>query len=68
MLAELARALRVSADELLELKPVKEATSPRTARLLKRLRRVEELPPADRRAVLKMLDALVEASRRNGRR
>lgn len=68
MLMDLARALRVSTDELLGAKPFTEKTRPRTARLLKRLRRVEELPLADQRAVLKMLDALVEARRRNGRR
>jgi hypothetical protein len=37
---------------------------PKTARLLKRLRRVEELPPADQRAVLKLVDAMLETRRR----
>lgn len=67
MLAELASALRVSMDELLGTKPLADKTRPKTARLLKRLRRVEELPAADQRAVLKMVDALVQARRRNGR-
>jgi transcriptional regulator with XRE-family HTH domain len=67
LLAELARVLKASTDELLGLQPVKDGTSPRTARLLKRLRRVEELPPADQRAVLKMVDALVTTRRRAGR-
>jgi hypothetical protein len=49
------------------LKAVKDGTSPRTARLLKRLRKVEEHPAADRRAVLKLVDALVETRRRAGR-
>jgi hypothetical protein len=43
-LVELAKALRVSTDELLGVKPVRETLAPKTARLLKRLRRVEELP------------------------
>lgn len=68
MLGELAAALRVSIEELLGTRPVADKTHPKTARLLKRLRRVEELPPADQRAILKMLDALVQARRRNGRR
>jgi hypothetical protein len=68
LLAELARVLKASTDELLGLQPVKDGTSPRTARLLKRLRRVEELPPADQRAVLKMLDALLVSRRRAGSR
>jgi transcriptional regulator with XRE-family HTH domain len=63
MLVDLAKALKVSADELLGLKAVKEKTSPKQARLLKRLQQVEKLPPADQRAVLKFVDALV-ASRR----
>jgi hypothetical protein len=52
--------LGVSNDELFGMQPVDEETSPKTARLLKLLRKIEELPPADRRAVLKFLDALLE--------
>lgn len=61
MLTELAQALRVSTDELLGLKTVKEQTSAKTARLLKRLQQVEELPPADQRALFKFLDALLDS-------
>jgi transcriptional regulator with XRE-family HTH domain len=64
LLVDLARALKVSADELLGLKPISETTSPKTARLLKRLRRIEELPPADQRAVLKLVDAMIDTRRR----
>lgn len=64
MLVDLAQALKVSSDELLGLKAVREQTSPKTARLLKRLRRIEELPPADQRAVLKLVDAMLETRRR----
>lgn len=60
LLVDLAKALRVSTDEILGLKPMKEKTSAKTARLLKRLQRVERLPPADQRAVLKLVDALCE--------
>lgn len=66
MLVDLARALRVSADELLGLKPHKEKTSPRTARLMKRLQKIESLPPADQRAVLKILDGLLTRNARPG--
>ena len=64
ILVDLARTLKVTADELLGLKAVREPTSPKTARLLKRLRRIEELPPADQRAVLKLVDAMLETRRR----
>jgi hypothetical protein len=64
ILVELAKALRLSTDELLGVKRVRETLPPKTARLLKRLRRIEELPPADQRAVLKVVDALLETRRR----
>jgi hypothetical protein len=44
---------------------VRETLSPKTARFLKRLRRVEELPAADQRAVLKLVDAMLETRRRS---
>lgn len=64
LLVDLARALKVSADELLGLKPLSEKTPVRTARLRKRLQKVEQLPPADQRTVLKLVDALAEARQR----
>jgi len=67
VLARLADALRVSSDVLLGREPMKDGTSPKTARLLKRLKQVEELPPADQRTVLKLVTALVETRRRTGR-
>jgi len=68
LLADLARTLKVWADELLGLKPTSEKTPPKTARLRKRLQKVEQLPPADQRTVLKLVDALAEARRRTRRR
>jgi len=64
LLVDLARALKVTSDELLGLEPLTAKTSPKTARLLKRLQRIEELPPADQRAVLKLVDAMLETRRR----
>lgn len=66
MLVDLAKVLRVSTDQLLGLKPPKEKKSPRTARLLKRLQKIERLPATDRRVLLKMLDSLVERQGRSG--
>ena len=54
----------VSTDVLLDLTLVKTPRAPKTARLLKRLQQIEELPPADQRTVLKLVDALVDARRR----
>ena len=71
ILVDLARALRVSADELLNLKPIKHKDSPKTTRLLNRLRQVEKLPSTDQKAVLKFVDALLESrghAKTNGQR
>jgi transcriptional regulator with XRE-family HTH domain len=65
LLVALARALKVSTDELLGVKPVRDTLAPKTARLLKRLQRIEELPPADQRAVLKLVDAMLDTRRRS---
>jgi transcriptional regulator with XRE-family HTH domain len=58
LLADRARALNVSADELLGLTPVVDQTPPKLARIRKRLRKVESLSVADQRTVLKLVDAL----------
>ena len=63
LLAPLARALHTTTDALLGLAALPEPLRPRTARLLKRLQQIEDLPPAEQRAVLKMVDALLERRR-----
>jgi transcriptional regulator with XRE-family HTH domain len=61
MLVDLSRALHVTTDELLGASPVRERVRPKTARLMKRLQRVADLPPTDQKAVLKFIDALVQS-------
>jgi hypothetical protein len=68
LLADLATALKVSADELLGLKVKAEKRSAKRARLLKRLQQVEDLAPADQRAVLKIVDGLLEVRQRTRHR
>lgn len=64
----LAKALRVSTDQLLGLKPAKDTTSLRAARLVKGLQRIAQLPASERRVVLKLVDGLLEKwVRGNGR-
>ena len=61
MLADLARALRVTIDVLLGLVPVRDdLATPRTARLLARLRRAADLPAHDQRAVITFVEALLD--------
>ena len=66
MLVDLARALKVSVDQLLGVKAVKDAANPKAARLMNRLKKVQDLPPADQRALLRYLDLLL--LRQTGRR
>ena len=61
LLAEFCRVLRVSSDVLLGIKPTKSTPNPKTTRLINRLRRIEKLPTADQRAVLKFVDALLDS-------
>lgn len=61
LLVDLARTLGVTTHELLGMEPLREKITPKQARIRKRLQRVEELPAADQRAVLKFVDALVES-------
>ncbi|MEP6766319.1 MAG: helix-turn-helix transcriptional regulator, partial [Gemmatimonadaceae bacterium] len=60
LLVDFARALHVTTDALPGLKPMTDTLASKTARLLKRLQRIEELPPADQRAVLKLVDAMLD--------
>lgn len=60
LLPRLAEALGVTVDELMGVRPVKEqAPAPRNTRLWRKLRDVEKLPPGDRKAILKFVDALL---------
>ncbi|MGH9796824.1 MAG: helix-turn-helix domain-containing protein [Candidatus Polarisedimenticolia bacterium] len=64
LLPRLAEALRVSVDELMGVRPVKEpAATPRNTRLWRKLRDIEKLAPGDRKAVLKFVDALLVRQR-----
>lgn len=57
---KLTRAFDVSADTLLNgKKPAKPARSLKSGRLLQRLQRIEELPPTQQKAILKILDGLL---------
>jgi len=66
LLMELARALKVSADELLGLKPPPKTEAPvqlpQERRLWKKLRLVARLPERDQRAVLRIIDSAALAT------
>lgn len=61
MLIHSAKVLEASADELLGLeKPQKGNGLHGNHRILRRLRLIEKLPAADRKAVFKVIDAMLE--------
>jgi hypothetical protein len=63
LLPPLADALNVTVDELVGYERLKEAQAPRNARLWRKLREIEKLGEADRKAVLRFVDALLAKQR-----
>jgi transcriptional regulator with XRE-family HTH domain len=59
LIAQLARILRVSADELLGLEPTKSTAGASNRRLLRRLQQLENLPKRDQQALLRTIDAFL---------
>jgi transcriptional regulator with XRE-family HTH domain len=68
-LVKLARALRVSTDDILfGPRANKEKVQPMNGRLLRRLQRIGELPRAEQRFLLKMVEGRLEKYTREKRR
>jgi transcriptional regulator with XRE-family HTH domain len=68
VIVELARALHVSTDELFGLKPTRPANGhddPDTRRLWKKFQQVATLPEKDRRAVIRLVNSLVQTRDRS---
>ncbi|MEW6747816.1 MAG: helix-turn-helix transcriptional regulator [Planctomycetota bacterium] len=68
VVVEIAKALKVSADELLGLKPPPKTArlpeDPEVRRLWKKFQQVLSLPEKDRRAVIRLVNSLVAAKTR----
>lgn len=60
LLALLAKALGVSADQLLGIKEVKSNGRTRDNRLWRRFSQVEQLPQSQRKQIVQILDAFLE--------
>jgi transcriptional regulator with XRE-family HTH domain len=69
VLIELARVLKVSTDELLGVKATKgrrtAQDAPETRRVWKKFQQVMRLPEKDRRAVIRLVNSLVETTGRS---
>lgn len=59
LIIPLAKALKVSADELLGIKELKYQINPKYPSLWRRLKKVESLSKSDQKALLKMIDGLL---------
>ena len=60
LLPKIARALRISADELLGLAPLEKAAPPGNSRLQRRLKEIEKLGAREKRQILQFIDTFIE--------
>lgn len=61
MLLRFSEALKVSADDILGLRPNKKERRPSPSlRILKRVQKIEKLPPSQQKAILKTLDLALQ--------
>ncbi len=61
MLLRFSEALKVSADDILGLRPNKKERMPSPSlRILKRVQKIEKLPPSQQKAILKTLDLALQ--------
>jgi transcriptional regulator with XRE-family HTH domain len=62
MIARLALALGVTADELLGIKPAQNQTHQPKLKIQKRINAIEKLPTSQQKALLKTIDAFLKAA------
>jgi len=60
LIEPLAKALKISTDELLGVKILQQQRDPQQAALWRRLKKIESLPKRDQKALLHYLDALIQ--------
>ena len=62
MIINFAYALNVTTDELLGLKASKHSAKKPSLKILRRLNRIEQLPPSQQRTLLKTIDTFFQAA------
>jgi transcriptional regulator with XRE-family HTH domain len=62
MVIRFARALAVTTDELLGVKPAKPQADQPSLKLIRRLHKIQSLPPAQQKALLKTIDMYIKAA------
>lgn len=64
MISRFAQALEISSDELLGLKPSKGKGGEPSLKILRRLKKIEDLPSTQQKFILKTIDSLLKAAER----
>ena len=64
MIVRFSQALDVSADELLGLKPSKIKGNGPSLKILRRVKKIEDLPTTQQKFILKTIDSLLKAAER----
>ena len=62
LLVDLAKALNVTTDELLGVKPVKPKAAKTDNRLQRRFQQIEKLPAKERRQLVQVIDTFLKAA------
>ena len=62
LIVKLTQILNVTADEILNIEPVKESTGVHSRRLLRRIRQIDSLPKRDQQALMRTIDAFLAKS------
>ena len=62
LLVDLAKALNVSTDELLGIKPTKQKVTKTDNRLQRRFQQIEKLPAKERRQLVQVIDTFLKAA------
>jgi transcriptional regulator with XRE-family HTH domain len=64
MIARFAKALEVSADELLGLAPKKNGNNGASLKLIRRMKKIEALPAAQQKILLRTIDTFLKGAQR----
>jgi transcriptional regulator with XRE-family HTH domain len=62
LLPTIAKALHLSTDQVLGLKPVQKRQPPLNQQLLRKMKKIEALPPRDQRPLLRTIDAYLRGA------
>jgi transcriptional regulator with XRE-family HTH domain len=64
MIARFAQALSVTTDEILGVKPLAGSGDIPSLKILRRLKKIEELPAAKQKALLKTIDMVIDSAQK----